>query len=509
MVFPKIILSKKGIGSFTVHKIFQCHFFSILMMTSCGSFIKNRQDLSVIGKKPGLKVYAQKTLGDERFKLIGTTPFFIETDRRINQTFYTFTLGKKQQHVFPCDIRWADSVLLNSFFSLLFGGYVLPVFIVMNGYDYYSENMFTCDKSLYLNIKNKLIRQKPYCPKIVILPPFAQDESSSKLILQNWLSKNEMNGCAKFLYDEGVYRELRYLNITNRVDYNKVTISDELRKKIGLSTGADYYAGLRLSDKDDRLAFINSEIRSLHTNKRLDSKYFRPSYVGRKQLESSEKKVKLKDMIISLIPNSTRIAQKFNRMGLPTSAGGYLVTGYDQEISSITVGFKNIKHPDGFANWALDYNFGVGYVFNNIAFKTTLVRDNFFDNTSLDERLGGMYEFLYQGEMFEIRSFLDAEMRFYSPLGSLGISFFFGPSLIHYKNNIEVETTSLSSIWGTMVSWENFLNKNFFTRVDYSLWEVQDTYVFDSSNNASTPGSIYFNINKNYSASFGLGYFIP
>ena len=285
----------------------------------------------------------------------------------------------------------------------------------------------------------------------------------------------------------------------------------EKRKKIGVHFAVNYYAVLTAAELDQNTVLLSADVMSLHTNQPASGKIMENVVVNKRKVETVIDGVSVSDTLLSLLPNSATVGALFSRMGNTESAGGYVNVDADQQIASLSLGFRKTLHPDGFGSWDYHMGSGLGFDLNRISVLSSLKRDNFYDDTSLDDRLEGRLDFSYKGHLNEVRSFYDFVLTAFTPAAVVSLTASFGLSLTHYANNIGTEKYTLSPVVGTKIDWSVYVSRRVYGYVNYALWDFKPKIYQPNPENSRTddPGSIYFNVRKSYSASVGIGYILP
>lgn len=486
-----------------------------LIIFSCGTMIQRDQMLSIVSDKTNsdpIPIFDSIDTSSNKQKKIGSTPMFYVTDRKKVQTFYSLWNGEARKHSFDCSIRWGESVIPNGMFALFFSSYLVPSIVILAGYDFISGNMYDCGEELKIAREPNIRRGKSisFCPKVVVFPPYREDKLVADYLAIKWIEKAKKTGCAEFMYSKETLSILSRLNVDHTRRIKEDSLSFEVRKKIGVAAGASYFAVIESRDFRDT-TFARAEIKSLHNLEGLKSYKTIKTEIKTKQIRSHVSSTPLNEYLKSKLPNSIIAGLGINRMGFPESARGYVIKDHSEDFRSFFVGLSKIDHPDGFGVWDYQYYLSPGFDLNLVHFKTDLIRDNFYDDALLDERLDGQQLFSYKGDLGEARAFYKLGVNVYTPMGTYSAFLAGGLSLIHYTDNLDVAKTTLMPIVGTELGWSVFLSKNSFGYVNYSLWELHSN-LFQGSNSKSrtdNPGSLYFKVRKNYAIKLGLGYMIP
>lgn len=203
----------------------------VLLLQGCGTIGSRRSIVAVDSSPRGALVYET---GES--VALGTTPFFLEKDKKFHQSFL-FKLGEREEEVGSfCSLNWSESVLPNlvpSFFfpigTIFSGGFLLT--------DWASGSIYRCKRPIVADFGDSnasLIPPK----KILVIPPPLKDHLKAKSLAEKVL---EQLGLKKHAISWDKSEEvLEYFGIDQSRGIELSSIPDEHWREIGHRTQADH-----------------------------------------------------------------------------------------------------------------------------------------------------------------------------------------------------------------------------------------------------------------------------
>ena len=433
------------------------HFLILILISSCGSIIKNKSDvISIDSDARGYQIL------DAENKSLGVTPFFLESRKKRTNTYYLLAPNKNEnqnilQLTNKCDFDFNESILPNTLTSII----AWPIGIIAFSVDLYNGSLFLCKNPLYVKNLPKIEKEtKPM--EALILPPSVNSYKASNLIIDSFLKNNsQLKDRINFKRHDN---ELAELGISPYSKNNKN------------ATSLVNLHALMLNKKITHVLFFNIETQNGHFKASpvlVDAFTKTETLVDLKNAEVDYENVSYLNFIIEkfrIIPNSIKISEtKFS------DSESYLKTSrhpkaFPKFLTSLSIG--SVYDPAKYSSWDFD-------VYSGPNFSIPSWKWTYEGNT-----------YLYQS----VIATLNGGLLFKTPIGAFSAEMGFG-GLYFYERPSSAKNDFQTCI-NVNLSYVFYFSRKLF---------------FHATTQIYSPSSIKFN-NKEASlqqAYVGIGYFFP
>ncbi|TNF00925.1 MAG: hypothetical protein EP326_05655 [Deltaproteobacteria bacterium] len=457
------------------------HFFILILLSlvvSCGT-LKKRDNIVFADSSPrGLEVK------DEKGKVLGKTPFFLEVDTFKRQTYSFFSEEEKTNVSYGCPFDWGGSIIPDLIF--VFQPVISATFLIT---DLLTGGAYVCRKPIHATMKVdeskvKLIQRNR---RILVLPIASRDKVLSDKIIKSWektrfrkLKKDE-----ELVWNESTESSFFVRGLDHYADTHPDRIRRRFLNEVGLEFNATHFLHFDLEkDKKKKLIKVTPVLYDAFTLAPVEADYLKPFKVRDTEYDSYGFLARVVDFL-HILPNSIRggFSAVAAEKRQPDKNTEYKVERHPDQLNQLITffGFDSVHHPRFFDSWDL-----AGFL------SPSLGSSSFKSTQNLSS---GQYEVLLESYYIDY----NASFRVFTPFGQIGTGFGLGLMGFIFSDNRNLEYSSTTAYTHYFFDYTYFFSDRWFFKLAYDFYQP-------------TKGKIhsdYYDLISWKEASVRVGYYFP